>query len=66
MENVIYVDFSAKANETRQERYLRICAETLADNDFEDLIDAINDPSFYQKLDDDMQDIVDGYFAQTA
>lgn len=65
MGEVIHVDFSAAKARVMSaaERYLEICKETLDENDYLDLMDAIRDPVFYQVCDTDIQDFVDGYFA---
>lgn len=70
--NVVYVDFSKKWDQAAQaivdslswtnQTYLEICASTLAEDDYWDLIKAIKDPEFYQTIDEDLQDLVDGYF----
>jgi hypothetical protein len=69
MGEVIHVDFGAlrDGKEVSGERYLRICCESLDENDYLDLLDAIQNPNFYQICDQDIQDLVDGYFvANTA
>lgn len=75
-DNVIHVDFTKKweqepravadsLNWTNQ-TYLEICASTLAEDDYWDLLKAIKDPDFYQTIDEDLQDLVDGYFDSSS
>lgn len=70
--NVIRVDFTKKLHleptvkvdslSWQNQTYLEICASTLAEDDYWDLLEAIVDPDFYQAVDEDLQDLVDGYF----
>lgn len=77
--NVLYADFSDgwrkdaaelvaqfELNNSKRQRFLEICAATLDEGDYYDLLDAIQDPVFYRTCDREIQDLVDGYFANTA
>ena len=63
MSNVIYVDFQQQRPVAEAEVYLNLCAAELDEDDFQDFCDAVNDPALYQQLDEDMQDLVDGFWA---
>lgn len=65
MGDVIHVDFRAKRGETREERYLRICRETLDPDDYADLLEAIADPVSYRAADEDLQEIAYWYLNGT-
>ena len=64
MSNVVYVDFGKPKLHPR-EAYIHMLAINLDENDFQDIIDALNDPNgaIYQSMDKDMQDLVDGFYA---
>lgn len=72
-QNVVYVDFTSGWRQEAAEivaglgeykTYLEICAATLSEEDYYDLLDAIQDPEFYRTCDEEIQELVDGYFAQ--
>ena len=73
MDNIIYIDFNRNRNGAMTssltsgltlENYLQQCEDALSEDDFKDLLDAIKDPKFYDVCDSDIQDLVDGYYAQ--
>lgn len=69
MGEVIIVDFAARRKSTatgERARFLELCEQELDSYDYEDLLEAINDPEFYRTVDEDIQDLVDGYWAQRA
>jgi len=66
MDNIIYVDFSQTVIRTAHDRFLDICQESLSEEDYADLLDAIADPDFYDTCDTDIQELVDSYFASCA
>jgi hypothetical protein len=63
MDNIIYLEqIKSVTNNTPANRYLEICRDTLDEADYDDLITAINDPEFYTLCDEEIQDLVDGYY----
>lgn len=71
--NVVYVDFTTgrrkeaieiAAEFGEHKTYLEICAATLSEKDYYDLLYAIQNPEFYRTCDEEIQELVDGYFAQ--
>jgi hypothetical protein len=66
MENVIYVDFAGSAQLSERACYMNLLRAELDPNDVQDFIEAVADPAYYQTLDEDMQNLVDGYFACKA
>lgn len=65
MDNVISIDFSRNTNISfsKSELFLEQCRAELDDNDYADLIDAIDDEIFYETCDEDIQNLVISYFA---
>jgi hypothetical protein len=71
IENVVYVDFKHEKSKIKIDNgfatvdiYLKQCYEALTEDDFSDLIDAIEDPKFYAVCDPDIQDLADAYYSQ--
>ena len=70
MGEIIYVDFKKRRTPEPSVlpnsvmAYLRQCRDILVDEDYRELITAIIDPEIYAQCDDDIQKLVDGYFAQ--
>jgi hypothetical protein len=57
MGQVIEVDFRASRMSER-EQYLHYLAVELDELDFEDFVDAVNDPAAYAMIDEDLKDLV--------
>ena len=67
MSNVIKVDFrNGKMSE--REQYLNYLAVELDEMDFQDFVEAVNDPdgAVYRGLDEDMQVFVTAFFAKAG
>jgi hypothetical protein len=67
MSNVIKVDFrNGKMSE--REQYLNYLATELDEMDFQDFVEAVNDPdgAVYRNLDEDMQVLVTAFFAKAG
>lgn len=69
--NLIVVDFRQKRviaspDQSDRENYMNILASELDEQDFQDIIDGINDPNYYKTLDPLLQDFVDGFFMQAG
>jgi hypothetical protein len=77
--NVIYADFTEGWRKAAAEivtdlvylpgnsaEYMRICAATLDENDYWDLVEAISSPEAYDDCDDEIQLLADGYFDLTS
>jgi hypothetical protein len=67
MTNVIQVDFR-KAKMSEREQYLNYLAVELDELDFQDFVEAVNDPdgAVYRDLDEDMQVLVTAFFAKVG
>ena len=67
MTNVIQVDFR-KAKMSEREQYLNYLAVELDELDFQDFVEAVNDPdgAVYRNLDEDMQVLVTAFFAKVS
>jgi hypothetical protein len=57
MDNVIQFPGSDK-----RKHFLKICEETLCEDDYLDLIDAINSIEFYRGVHPEIKEIVEAYF----
>ena len=66
MGNVIHVDFQQGRQLCEREAYLQIVAVELDELDFQDFVEAVNDPLSYRMADQDIQDLVDGFWACRA
>ena len=69
MTNVIQVNFAERrAFLNAKESYIHCVATHLDENDYQDFVEAVNDASgkFYQTLDPDMKELVDGFFQQVG
>ena len=66
MGNVIHVDFQQGRQLCEREAYLQIVAVELDELDFQDFVEAVNDPLSYRQADQDIQDLVDGFWACRA
>jgi ATP-dependent Zn protease len=67
MSNIIKVDFrNGKMSE--REQYLNFLAVELDEMDFQDFVEAVNDPdgAVYRDLDEDMQVLVTAFFAKAG
>lgn len=71
--NIVYVDFESGWRQDAVESladlglhntYLEICAATLDESDYYDLLEAIQNPEFYGTCDTELQELADGYFEQ--
>lgn len=51
---------------TEAELYVIKLAEELDEQDFWDFVTAVNDPGLYDQLDDELKDLVDGFWACNA
>ena len=65
LNNVVYVDFQKNIMSER-EQFLHTLAVELDELDFEDFVDAVNDPAAYCKLDEDLKDLVDAFFQKAC
>ena len=67
MSNVIKVDFR-KGVLSEREQYLNYLAVELDEMDFQDFVEAVNDPdgAVYRDLDEDMQVLVTAFFAKAG
>ena len=67
MSNVIKVDFR-KGVLSEREQYLNHLAVELDEMDFQDFVEAVNDPdgAVYRDLDEDMQVLVTAFFAKAG
>jgi hypothetical protein len=67
MSNVIKVDFR-KGVLSEREQYLNYLAVELDEMDFQDFVEAVNDPdgAVYRGLDEDMQVLVTAFFAKAG
>jgi hypothetical protein len=67
MDNVVYVDFR-KGAQSERELFLYHLATELDELDFQDFVEAVNDPNgaVYHNLDEDMQILVCEFFRKTA
>jgi len=65
LDNVIYVDF-LKSKMSEREQFLNLLAIELDELDFEDFVDAVNDPAAYCMLDEDLKDLVDAFFQKAC
>ena len=66
MGQVVYVDFQRQQQVSQREAYLHIVAAELDELDFAEFVDAVNDAQYYQAVDVDIQDLVDGFWACSA
>lgn len=62
MGEVVYVDFLGKVQMRPENFYLDICKQELCEDDYEELLDAIQSLDYYQNADNDIQLLADGYF----
>jgi hypothetical protein len=62
MGDIIYLDLIKNTTNSPANRFLDICKETLIEEDYDDLIEAINDPEYYNLCEEEIQDLVDGYY----
>lgn len=70
--NIIRIDFTKNLHKVpavktdslcwHTQSYLEICASTLDEEDYWDLLEAIHNVSFFETIDPDLQDLVLGYF----
>lgn len=70
--NIIRVNFKSKLHHRplaitdsmcwQTQTFLEICASTLAEEDYWDLLEAIHNAEFYQQVDPDLQDLVHCYY----
>ena len=67
MTNIIQVDFH-KAKMSEREQYLNYLAVELDELDFQDFVEAVNDPegAVYRDLDEDMQILVCEFFKKAC
>jgi hypothetical protein len=67
MSNIIKVDFR-KGVLSEREQYLNHLAVELDEMDFQDFVEAVNDPdgAVYRDLDEDMQVLVTAFFAKAG
>ena len=67
MSNVIYFDFQ-KAKMSEREEYLNYLAVELDEMDFQDFVEAVNDPdgAVHRNLDEDMQILVCEFFKKAC
>ena len=67
MSNIIKVDFR-KGVLSEREQYLNHLAVELDEMDFQDFVEAVNDPdgAVYRGLDEDMQVFVTAFFAKAG
>jgi hypothetical protein len=65
MGQVIEVDFRA-ARMSEREQFLHYLAVELDELDFEDFVEAVNDPAAYTELDEDLKDLVDAFFQKAC
>ena len=66
MGEIIHVDFQQGRQLCEREAYLQIVAVELDEMDFQDFVEAVNDPLSYRQADQDIQDLVDGFWACRA
>jgi len=69
LSNVVHVNFLERRTFLNaKESYLHCVAANLDELDFQDFVEAVNDKTgdFYQTLDMDMKDLVDGFFQQVG
>ena len=60
VDNVIYVDFKGNAQLSEREEFLHYLAAEMDELDFQDFVEAVNDPAAYAELfDEDLKDLVD-------
>lgn len=67
MSNIIHVNFAERrAFLSAKESYLYIVAANLDELDYQDFVEAVNDPTgtVYLDMDKEMQILVDSFFAQ--
>ena len=65
MSNVVYVDFG-KAKASEREQFLYLLATELDELDFQDFVEAVNDHTAYNDLDEDLKDLVDAFFQKAC
>lgn len=65
MGEVVYVDFQT-ARMSEREQFLHFLAAEMDELDFQDFIEAVNDPAAYATLDDDLQDLVDLFWQKAG
>ena len=67
LSNVVRVDFR-KGKMSEREQYLNYLAVELDELDFQDFVEAVNDPdgAVYSGLDEDMQILVCEFFAKAS
>ena len=54
--NIVYVNFESNFVLDMNSNFLSICETELCEDDFEDLLQAIAYPSYYQECDDEIQE----------
>jgi hypothetical protein len=65
MGEVIYFDFRAPKMSER-EQYLHWMAVELDEFDFEEIVEAINDPKLYESLEDELKPFVDEFWQKAG
>ena len=65
MSNVVYVDFG-KTKASEREQFLYLLATELDELDFQDFVEAVNDHTAYNDLDEDLKDLVDAFFQKAC
>ena len=69
MSNIVHVNFTERrAFLNAKESYIHCVAIHLDENDYQDFVEAVNDVTgaFYQNLETDMKELVDGFFQQVG
>ena len=57
------INFFRSYNMNTPESYLKECKEILIEEDYHDVLIAIMDKEYYEKIEEELQDIVDNYFS---
>jgi hypothetical protein len=69
MSNIVHVNFAERRTFLNaKESYIHCVATHLDEMDYQDFVEAVNDKTgeFYQTLDADMKELVDGFFQQVG
>ena len=68
LNNVIHVDFRKVADPklSEREQFLHLLAVELDELDFQDFVEAVNDPTVYADLDKNLKDLIDAFFQKAC
>jgi len=57
------INFPRSYSVNTPESFLKECKENLIEEDYHDVLIAIMDKEYYEKIEEELQDIVDNYFS---